>query len=239
MEHRQGRHWLGEPGDRKVEPASAQPGDAMALRQQCGGGGAPGEDEELGVYQGDVAQHKGQAGGDLGSGRPTVSRRPPVDNVGDMHALAIQADRRQHAVEQLAGAADERAAEAVLIRTRALADDHHRGHRIAVGEDRVGRGALQAATIEAGDQCGERRYSLGAGSEPSCRLGSLRQGLGQRLRRGCGDCRGGWWGRRGREYRSCDCWHWCESVRRLVCDRFIRSHLDIPTQQRDRGVAIV
>src|SRR3984893_7892656 len=41
MEHRQCRDRLVEAGDREVEPPAAQPGDALALRQQCAGGGAP------------------------------------------------------------------------------------------------------------------------------------------------------------------------------------------------------
>jgi len=156
-----------------------------------------------------------------------------------MHALAVQPDRRQHAVEQLAGATDKRAADAVLIGTRALADDHDLGRRIAVGEDRVGRGALQAAAIEAGDQCRQRRHRLGAGSEPPSRLGSLRQGLGQGLRRGCCDRGGGSWTRRGRGYRDRDRWRWREPVRRFGRDRFVRPHLDIPAQQRECRGAIV
>src|SRR5271169_4567354 len=103
------------------------------------------------MHQRYVAQREGQAGGDLGRRWGSVSWRPPVDDVSDVHALAIQLDRGEHPVEELAGAADEWAADAVLIGTGALADDHYGSRRIAVGKNRVGRGALQAAAIEAGD----------------------------------------------------------------------------------------
>ncbi len=48
----------------------------------------------------------------------------------------------------------------------------------------------------------------------------------------CG--RGGESGLRGR-----DCRRWREPVHRFGADRLVRAHLDIPAQQRDRGVAVV
>ena len=104
----------------------------------------------------------GRQDGDLGRGRLAVAGRAPVDDVGDLHAAAVEADRRQHAVEQLPGAADKGLADAVLVGARRLADDHDRRGRVAVDEDGVGRGALQRAAVEAGDQRRQRLDRLGA-----------------------------------------------------------------------------
>ena len=47
----------------------------------------------------------------------------------------------EHAVEKLAGAADEGLALKVLIAARRFADEHDMGLRIAVGEAQIGGGA--------------------------------------------------------------------------------------------------
>ena len=53
-------------------------------------------------------------------------------DIGDIDViLAGEPDRRQHPVEQLAGAPDEGQADAVLVGARRLADDHHAAFRVA------------------------------------------------------------------------------------------------------------
>ncbi len=157
VEHRQCRNRPVESGDREVEPAPAQPGDAGARRQQCPRRGAAGQHQHFWLNQCDVAQHERQAGGDLVRGRRAVAGRSPINGIGDQHAGAVEPDRRQHAVEQLAGTADKRPSDAVLVGARRLADDHQRCGGIAVGDHGVGRGLFQRAAFESGDRRFERR----------------------------------------------------------------------------------
>ncbi|MGY4425858.1 hypothetical protein ACVWY2_008307 [Bradyrhizobium sp. JR6.1] len=56
--------------------------------------------------------------------------------------------RRDHAVEQLAGAADERQSLDVFVAARRLADEHHARLWIAIGKHQPGRGVLQRAAVE-------------------------------------------------------------------------------------------
>ena len=150
-----------------------------------------------------MAQHERQAGGDLVGGGGAVAGRAPVDGVGDQDTRAVEADRRQHAVEQLAGAPDKGAADAVLVGAGRLADDHDRGRGIAVGDDRVGRGALQPAAFEPGDRRFQRRDGVGARRCETRRLRRLPRRLGKGRRRGRRDRahRGGWGRRRRRRQR--------------------------------------
>ena len=57
--------------------------------------------------------------------RRAVAGRAPRNDVGDIGAGAVEADRRDHQVEQLAGASDEGQAVEVLLASRRLADEHH------------------------------------------------------------------------------------------------------------------
>jgi hypothetical protein len=184
MKHRQCRNRLVEAGDREVEPPAAQSGDALALRQQRAGGGAAGEDEHLGPHQRNESEHERQARGDFHGCRRAVAGRAPIDDVGDQDTAAVEADRRQHAVEQLPRAADKGPADPVLVRAGGLADDHDGRRRVAIDEDRVRRRALQRATVKPGNQRRQRRHAFGTGGEPSCRLGGLAQRFGQRGGRG-------------------------------------------------------
>jgi electron-transferring-flavoprotein dehydrogenase len=220
----------------------AQPGDALALRQQRAGRRAAAQHQDLGADERDMAQDEGQAGSDLGRGRRAISRRPPVDDVGDQHTLTVEADRRQHAVEELAGAADEGAADPVLVGARGLADDHDRRGGVAVGKDRVGRRAPERAAVEIGDQCLERRHRLRTCGKPTRRLRSLGRRLGQGFRRRCRDrARRRWGGGRrddGRGRRLMGTRRWGKTIGGLGADRLIGPHLDIPAHQRNRCLAV-
>src|SRR5437660_774448 len=74
-----------------------------------------------------------------------VERRPALDRVADVDVLARQVDRGQHLVEQLAGAADERAPELVLGLARPFADDHQRRAGVALAVDAVAAGRADPA----------------------------------------------------------------------------------------------
>ena len=98
---------------------------------------------------------------------------------------AVEADRGQHLVEQLAGAADKGLALAVFLCARRLADEHDVAGRRAVGEDGVLGGRLQRATVEGlerGFQFVER-VAAGRRSPSPGRYGRMRDRRAGRLRR--------------------------------------------------------
>src|SRR6185437_10156113 len=99
------------------EPATAQTHDAVGAPEQCSGGRAAAEHHCFRAQQCDG---------------------PPEQDIGDVSvALAAIADRGEHAVEQLAAAADERLAQPVLVGARRFADHHELGVGNALGENRV------------------------------------------------------------------------------------------------------
>ena len=73
------------------------------------------------------------------------------DDVRYVYLLAPQAHAGDHGVEQLPGAADERAALLILIFARAFADEEDLCVRIAFAEDRVRALLAEAAARAAGD----------------------------------------------------------------------------------------
>ena len=81
---------------------------------------APSSTSRRGAHQRDVAQQEGQAGQHLAVGRVAVAGRAPGDEVGDQQARPVEPDAGQHAVEQLAGRADEGLAERGLPRRPVL-----------------------------------------------------------------------------------------------------------------------
>ena len=99
--------------------------------------------------------------------RRAVAGRPPGHDVGDVDRRAVEPDRRQHAVEQFAGAADEGQALDVFVAARRFADEHHARLRIAVGEDELGRGRLERAALEFVEQARSSSSVAGASAPPS------------------------------------------------------------------------
>src|SRR5690606_24715950 len=87
------------------------------------------------------------------SGRIAIVWRPALQYVRNENAVAAQADRAQHFVQQLSRAADEGFATAVLFDTGRLADDHPLSCRVAHTEHRLGATFMQNAA-------GARRNSL-------------------------------------------------------------------------------
>ena len=72
----------------------------------------------------DLAQQIGLAGLALGGPRRAIFRRPALHYIGDVHIFAaLQANCRQHIVEQLAGLANEGFAALVLLCTGRFADE--------------------------------------------------------------------------------------------------------------------
>ena len=73
----------------------------------CLRGGAAEQDEDIRIGKLDLALDEGPADLRLLRRRRAVAGRPPGNDVGDVGALPVEADRADHAVEQLPGAADE------------------------------------------------------------------------------------------------------------------------------------
>ena len=109
------------------------------------------QDQEIRRDQLDLAAHEGQAKRQFLRRRGAVARRAPGHDIGDIDSCAVEADRRQHLVEQLPGAADERLADPILLGARPLADDHDFRIGRAIGENQPGRGIFQGAAVEGGE----------------------------------------------------------------------------------------
>src|SRR6185437_5410705 len=143
--------------------------------------------------------------------------------------VPVDADRGQHAVEELSATADEGLAEPVLVGARLLADQHQRRRRIAVGEDGARGGEAKRAALETGDRTLER-------GEIGCRCGQLARARRRlRLEPRCGGRGGG--------LPGCGGGRWDGSrksggkaIGRRVADRLVGAHLDIPAQQLGPGL---
>ena len=122
-----------------------------ATSSTCLAAAPPEQDHELGRHQLHLALEERPAHLRLLRRGRAVSGRAPVDDVGDVDVRFAQTDGRQHLVEQLAGAADERLAFQVLVAAGRLADQHQpRLRRAAVEAEVLGR-RLEAAAVEGGE----------------------------------------------------------------------------------------
>ena len=143
-----------------VEPAPARAHDAFASAEQGLGRGIAERHQHVRIDQLDLALDEGQA--DLRFLRRwcAVAGWAPGNHIGDIGFGAIEPDRADHAVQQLAGTSDEGQALDVLVAPRCFADEHDAGFRIAVGKHQPRRGCFQRAAVEALHQLaqiGERR----------------------------------------------------------------------------------
>ena len=135
---------------------AARPHDALAGRQQRLRRGIAERHQHVRVHQFDLALDERQADLRLLRRRRAVAGRPPRNDVGDVGLAAVEPDRGDHPVEQLAGAADKRQALDVLVAARRLADEHDARLRIAVGEYQPRRGVFQRAAVEIFQQRAQR-----------------------------------------------------------------------------------
>src|SRR5690606_32909602 len=101
----------------------------------------------------------------------------------DVGGGPVEADRRQHAVEQPAGAADEGQTLQVLVAARRLADEHDVGLRVAVCKDEILGRIFQIAAVEIDEQLLQFRK----------RTRAARQIASPRRLRFVGYRRGHWW----------------------------------------------
>src|SRR5690606_3518208 len=120
-----------------VEPAAAQPRDALVRLEEVLRRDVPQGPYHLRPDDPDLLEQHALAGGDLGRRGVAVSGRPELDDVRDVDLLALEADGGEDLVEELAGAADERAALQVFLLAGRLADEHERGVIWSLAEDEV------------------------------------------------------------------------------------------------------
>ena len=170
VQHGQRGHRRRQSGNGDIQPFAAHPADAGGVAGDRLGGQRPQQHQAPGPHQGDVAEQERQADQHLAVGRVAVAGGAPGNQVGDQELRPVEPDARQHAVEQLAGRADERLAGPVFLGAGAFADQHQAGSRVAVGEHQVGRRGGERAAVEAGEggaQVVERPGRLGhrAGAE--------------------------------------------------------------------------
>ena len=92
-----------------------------------------------------LLEQVGAAGLDLERLGVAIARRPALQHVGDENVLPREADAFQQLVEELARAADERQALAVLFGSRRLADEHHIGVSVPGAEHRLAARLVQWA----------------------------------------------------------------------------------------------
>ncbi len=132
------------------------------------GRGAAKQHHHIRRKQFDLAGQKRRASGDLLRCRRAVSRRPPIDRVGDVDRLIIEPDGAEHTVEQLACAPDERLALQVFVAAWRLSDQHD-ARLIATARKACGlRRPLQSTAVESGDRLfklGERFDTSSDGGE--------------------------------------------------------------------------
>ena len=141
-----------------------------------------------GIGKLDLAADEGQADRGFLRRRRAVAGRPPRHDIGDIDAGTIEPDRGQHQIEQFAGAADKGPADDVLVVAGRFADEHDPALRIAVGEDKLGRGRAQGAAFETPQQSARKSSSVPALAAASRAAIAAASGGGGS--RGCGRAAG-------------------------------------------------
>ena len=112
---------------------------------------------DLRLDQCDLPKEVALAGLDLVRLRVAVPGRAALENVRDVHLIALEADTGKQPFEQLARLAHERLALLVLVEARRLADEHQVRRGIADPEDDLGPPLREPAVRAAGDLRRERR----------------------------------------------------------------------------------
>ncbi len=81
--------------------------------------------DHTGIDELDLAVQIGAARRKLNGERITVSRRPALDHIGDVHGRPIQTDKNKQLVEKFPCLADEWPALLILVKPGTLSDKHH------------------------------------------------------------------------------------------------------------------
>src|SRR6478735_11339503 len=132
----------------KIKPATACFRDAIFNAEQSLRRRSAEADKDVRIRKFDLSEYERQADLRFLWCRRTISRRSPGHDVGYVNQCAIEADRRQHAVEQFAGSADEGQAFNVFVAAGGFANEHQPCRRVAIGEDELRGSCFQGAAIE-------------------------------------------------------------------------------------------
>src|SRR5262249_32759004 len=236
----------------KCEPAPARPGDSFPGVEQRLCGGIAQAYQDIRVCKFDLAQRKRQANGGFLWGWRTVPGGSPGHDVGDVRGLPVKPNGRQHAIQELAGAADERQPGNVLVTPGSLADEHHPRFRVSIGEDKLSCSGSQCTAFEAKQDFPQ----LFKASRASCHLarspsGRLRRDRGCTARGWCGGCIA--WGRRKAKaciarrrstrndaLQACCTWRLDlrQTVDRVLTDQIVHARFLIERKQRAQRLLV-
>src|SRR4029079_6958268 len=142
-----------------LEPTPTSFHDALARLQQRLRGRVAKRDQHIRIYQFDLTLDEREADLGLLRRRSAVAGRTPRNYVGDVGARTVEPYRSNHAVQQLAGTADERQPLKVFLPAGSLADEHDARLRVTIGEYQPRGRCFQRAAIETFEkrrQCMER-----------------------------------------------------------------------------------
>src|SRR3990170_3251379 len=120
-------------------------------RGEPGQGVSPQADDDLRLYQLDLPLEVLAAGVDLPGERVAVVWRAALDDVGDEHLVAAQADGGDQFVQEAAGGPDEGAGLLVLVEAGRLAHEQNVSVRRAFARDGASAGAAEVAVGAGGD----------------------------------------------------------------------------------------
>src|SRR5262249_18089226 len=108
----------------ETEPASARLGDAVLYAEQRLCRRSAEANQDVGIGGLDLTLDKRQTDLRLLRSWCAIARGPPRYDVRDVNRRSVQAQRRQHAVKQFTGAADERQALDILVASGRFAHKH-------------------------------------------------------------------------------------------------------------------
>lgn len=134
------------------EPLPADFGDGGLLLEDGLIGGGTGEEDVVGLDEGDLGIEVGAAGGHFRGVGFSVLGWPAFDSIADIDIdSAVDANGGKDLGEELAGSPDEGDALFVFLLAGAFADEEELGLGITVGEDGVGARAVEGAEGAVGD----------------------------------------------------------------------------------------
>ena len=113
----------GSPGI--IEPRAPRTHNAALNAQHCATCRPAEANQELRIGEIDLLLNKGQADLGLLRCRGSIARRPPRNDIGDVHLFSIQSDRAQHAIQQLPCSTDERPTYSIFILPRSFTYKHN------------------------------------------------------------------------------------------------------------------
>jgi hypothetical protein len=132
----------------EVKPPAVILSNFKVAADDSKGGNAAEADDDLGLQDPALGIQPVPAGALFLTQGVAVSRRPALDNVGNVYAPAGEIDHLQHIVQKFSGPADEGLTLDIFLLSRTLADKHDLGFRVSDAKNhmlpRLGQLALPA-----------------------------------------------------------------------------------------------